>query len=52
MGELDFVGINDALIHGVGGIIIGDRWECIPTVFQMEWPPDIKAEGLGTNNWQ
>ena len=46
----DFVGIKDASIHGVGGIIIGDRCECVPTVFRMEWPQDIRAEVLRTNN--
>ena len=30
--------------HGVGGIIIGETEGCVPTVFRMEWPDDIKAE--------
>jgi hypothetical protein len=50
MGEPDYIGIKDASIHGVGGIIIGHRRKCKPTVFRMEWPPDIKEAVLRTNN--
>jgi hypothetical protein len=49
MGEPDFVGIKDASIHGVGGVIVGHRKACRPTVFRVEWPPDIKAAVLQTN---
>jgi hypothetical protein len=49
MGEPDFVGIKDASVHGVGGIIVGHKSECVPTVFRMEWPDDIKAEVWKTN---
>jgi hypothetical protein len=52
MGEPDFVGVKDASIHGVGGIVIGDKKECIPTVFRLEWPEDIKNEVLKTNSGQ
>jgi hypothetical protein len=38
MGAPDFVGVKDASIHGVGGIVIGENMACIPTVFRMEWP--------------
>jgi hypothetical protein len=44
MGETDFVGVKDASIHGVGGIVVGDKRECVPTVFRMEWPEDIKQK--------
>jgi hypothetical protein len=43
------VGVKDALIHGVGGIIVGDEKACVPTVFRLEWPQDIKDEVLKTN---
>jgi hypothetical protein len=49
MGEPDYIGIKDASIHGVGGVVVGDNKECIPTVFRLEWPQDIKDEVLKTN---
>jgi hypothetical protein len=49
MGEPDFVGVKDASLHGVGGIIVGHRKPCRPTVFRIEWPPDIKEAVLQTN---
>jgi len=49
MGEPDFVGVKDASLHGVGGIIVGHRKPCKPTVFRIEWPPDIKDAVLQTN---
>ena len=36
------MGIVDASSHGVGGVIVGEEKECVPTVFRMEWPPFIK----------
>jgi hypothetical protein len=33
MGEPAFVGIKDASLHGVGGIIVGHRRACLPTIF-------------------
>jgi hypothetical protein len=44
MGEPDFVGVKDASMEGVGGFIVGNTKECIPTVFRMQWPDDIKRE--------
>jgi hypothetical protein len=41
-GWPDFVGIKDASSHGVGGIIVGEKEGCVPTVFRAEWPDDIK----------
>ena len=52
MGEPDFIGIKDASIHGVGGVIIGHIRKCKPTVFRMEWPPDIEQAVLWTNSKQ
>jgi hypothetical protein len=49
MGEPDFVGVKDASLHGVGGIIVGHRKPCRPTVFRIEWPPDIQEAVLKTN---
>ncbi len=42
-GWPDYVGIVDASSYGVGGVIIGELVECIPTLFRWEWPPDIKS---------
>ena len=42
-GWPDFVGIVDASSHGVGGVVIGERAECIPTVFHWQWPSDIMS---------
>ncbi len=32
----------DTLSHGVGGVIVGKNEACILTVFQWEWPQEIK----------
>jgi hypothetical protein len=50
MGPPDYVGTKDATIHGVGGVVIGDKKECVPTVFRLEWLQDIKDEILKTNS--
>jgi hypothetical protein len=50
MGAPGFVGIKDASLHGVGGIIVGHRKACRPTVFRLEWPPDIKQAVRQTNS--
>jgi hypothetical protein len=44
MGEPDFIGVKDASIYGVGGVIIGEEEECVPTVFRMEWPKWVQDE--------
>ena len=49
MGPPDFIGVKDASIHGVGGFIVGEGKECLPTVFRMEWPQWVKDEVLKTN---
>jgi hypothetical protein len=52
MGNPDFVGVKDASVHDVGGIIIGESMACVPTVFRMEWPQWVKDEVIKTNNGQ
>jgi hypothetical protein len=42
-GWPNFIGVVDASSHGVGGVIIGELSECLPTVFRLQWPPDITA---------
>ena len=42
VGWPDYIGVCDALSHGVGGVIFGDNEACIPTVFRWEWPKEIK----------
>ena len=37
-----YIGVKDASIHGIGGIIMGEEKVCIPTVFCIAWPDDIK----------
>jgi hypothetical protein len=49
MGNPHYVGVKDASIHGVGGIVVGDEKACVPTVFRLEWPEDIRQEVLKTN---
>jgi len=49
-GYPDFIGVKDASGHGVGGIIVGENEGCVPTVFRMEWPEDIKAEINSSSN--
>ena len=40
----DYVGVKDASKEGVGGIIIGERMGCPPTVFRLRWPADIRND--------
>ena len=49
MGHPDHVGVKDASLHGVGGVIVGEGKACIPTVFRVEWPQWVKDEVLKTN---
>ena len=42
-GWPDFIRVVDASSHGIGGVIIGELSECLPTVFRLQWPPDITA---------
>ena len=40
----DYVGVKDASRHGVGGVIVGERLGCPPTVFRLQWPEDIQND--------
>ena len=42
-GWPDYIGVCNASSHGVGGVVFGEKDECIPTVFWWEWPEDIKS---------
>jgi hypothetical protein len=46
----DYIGIVDASSHGVGGVVVGELSAIPPTVFRLQWPPDISAELLSFNN--
>ena len=52
MGEPDYIGVKDASIHGVGGVVFGEGKACVPTVFRMEWPQWVKDEVRKTNSGQ
>jgi hypothetical protein len=41
-GWPDYIGVCDALSHGVGGVVFGKNEACVPTVFRWEWSQDIK----------
>lgn len=43
-GWPNYVGIKDASSHGVDGVIVRENKGCPPTVFRLQWPPDISAD--------
>jgi hypothetical protein len=49
-GWPDFVGICDASKHGVGGIVVGELRAAPPTVFRIEWPPEIQGALVSESN--
>lgn len=49
-GWPDFVGIVDASSYSVGGIIIGEKASCPPTVFRVQWPADVTSEVVSFTN--
>ena len=49
-GWPDYVGVVDASSHGIGGVIIGELSECLPTVFRLQWPPDVTASVISDSN--
>ena len=49
-GWPDFIGVKDASGFGVGGVVLGERERCPPTVFRYEWPNDIKADLVTEKN--
>ena len=50
VGWPDFIGVADALSHGIGGIVVGKNSSCIPTVFRFKWPDAIKTDLLTFEN--
>ena len=46
----DLVGIVDASSHGVGGVIFGEKSECVPTVFRWKWPIEITQDVKSQDN--
>ena len=42
LGHPHFIGIDDASGFGVGGVVLGEHEELIPTVFRLEWPQTIR----------
>jgi hypothetical protein len=49
-GWPDYVGVCDASSFGVRGVIIGKKSECCPTVFRLQWPPDITESIISDKN--
>jgi hypothetical protein len=49
-GWPNFVRIVDALSHGVGGVIFGELSACTPTVFQWQWPENIRTSVVSLKN--
>ncbi len=50
MGIPEYIGTKDASGQGVGGVIVGNTKACTPTLFQFEWPDDIKADLVSKEN--
>jgi len=42
-GHPNFIGIVDASTEGVGGIVVGKNEAVKHTVFQLEWPEEVRA---------
>ncbi len=49
-GWPDYVGISDATSFGAGGIIISKLSPCRPTVFHLQWPPDVTESVVSDRN--
>jgi hypothetical protein len=49
-GWPNFIGIKDALSHGVGGVILGKLSTCPHTVFCFAWPDDIQESLVSPSN--
>ena len=37
-----YIGVKDALLHGVGGIIVGEDKSCVYTFFRFAWPDCVQ----------
>jgi hypothetical protein len=46
----DYIGIVDASSHGIGGVILGELSCVPPTVFRLQWPPDISNALVSFDN--
>ena len=42
MGWPRYIGVKNALRHGVVGIIVGEDKACVPNIFRFSWPEDIQ----------
>ncbi len=49
-GWPDYIGVVNASSFGVGGIVIGELSQCRPTVFRLQWPPDITSSVISDSN--
>ncbi len=49
-GWPDYIGIIDASSHGVGGVVVGELLGCVLTVFQWQWPEDIRTQVVSFDN--
>jgi hypothetical protein len=49
-GWPDYIGVVDASSFGIGGIVIGELLPCCPTVFCLQWLPDITALVISNKN--
>ena len=43
-GDPEVAGIVDASKEGVGGVVFGITHKCVPTVFRMEWPKEVRDQ--------
>ena len=41
-GWPNYIGVKYVYIHGIGGIITGEGKSCIPNLFHLAWPDDLK----------
>jgi hypothetical protein len=46
----DYIGLTDASGHGLGGVIVGENAAVPPTVFRLQWPPDITNNIVSDTN--
>jgi hypothetical protein len=49
-GWPDYVGVCNASSFGARGFIIGKLSKCHPTVFRLQWPPDITESVVSDKN--
>ena len=49
-GWPDYIGVKDASVHYVGGIVFGENFPCTPTAFRMQWTEWVKKETISGSN--